>query len=210
MATNATDIAGNATDIAGNATDIAGNATDIAGNQSASDSNAGAISTNTGAISANTASTATNASGVDLNTEDLAERPIFWQARLSASAINSVTYTLPDGTAYTLDGTAAVAGDLVYDADAMLVIDLTGAYPQLLVNIDDAGTVACTLFNEEDDVVQDRKTASDGGNGYVGEWTAAGLSCSGGSCPDTFIIENRTGGDYVMTTWEGYRIVCVE
>jgi hypothetical protein len=208
---NASGITANASGITANASGITANASGITANASGITANAAGITANAGSIADNAVSIGANTVATTANTEDLDGRVVFWTAVIGGtSTTNVVKYTLPDGTVYTLDGSAATSGDIVYDADGMLVLDLTGTHAQLLVNIEDAGSVACALFHNEDDYVRDRKTASDLGNGYVTEWSAAGYSCSGTDCPDTFLIENRDGGDHAIFDNENYLLVCVE
>jgi hypothetical protein len=115
---------------------------------------------------------------------------------------------------YTLDATGVAVGDVVYSADEMMILDLAGTYPRLILNIDEADSISCSLFHNEDDAPHKMWAATDSGNGYAARWVAAGYStCTSSSddCPNTFVMENHTGSSTVaLQRWAGYTIVCVQ
>ena len=89
---------------------------------------------------------------------------------------------------------------------------MTGTYPRLILNIDESGSIVCSLFHNEDDVPREVFYATDGGNGYEALWLAGGHTCSGGSCPDTFIIENHesSAGISAMVNHSAFYVMCLE
>jgi hypothetical protein len=136
-----------------------------------------------------------------------------YQEFYTASVTNVLgEYSVSDYTGtYTLDATSASGGDILYGSNGMLILDLTNTYPRLLINIDNANSIVCSMFANENDTPWEQWVATDLGNNYSSRWQAAGYTtCSGTSCPNTFVVEEHSGGSHAIGNWAGYYIVCLE